>query len=188
VGMRVSHGCMRLYNEDVEEFARLITPGTRAHRDVPVKVGWKGGAMYVEVHEALEEKRAHHVPEEAVADRFHCHPVAPQPTDIDWLEARPPPCSVRVCRCAYRPETRLALIRSLPNHRGLRNSPAPVLRHSAAHEHRHQRSSPTWRLQCPCTAGSKVAPSEAHRRVEVSPGEDRELPSCSPISIFSAAG
>ena len=30
VGMRVSHGCMRLYNEDVEEFARLVTPGTLA--------------------------------------------------------------------------------------------------------------------------------------------------------------
>ncbi|MBK6277313.1 MAG: L,D-transpeptidase [Gammaproteobacteria bacterium] len=41
---------MRLYNEDVEEFARLVTPGTPVRIiDVPVKVGWKGGAMYVEV-------------------------------------------------------------------------------------------------------------------------------------------
>jgi len=52
-------------------------------------VGWKGGAMYVEVHEALEEKRAHHVPEEAVADAISvANRVAPQPTQIDWLEAK----------------------------------------------------------------------------------------------------
>ena len=90
VGMRVSHGCMRLYNDDIAEFARLVKPGTPVRIiDVPVKVGWKGGAMFVEVHEALEEKRSHHVPEEAVADAIAvANRLARQPAEIDWLEAK----------------------------------------------------------------------------------------------------
>lgn len=58
VGMRISHGCIRLYPEDIEELVRRITRGT----DVvvvnqPVKVGWHQGQLYLEVHEPLAEQR-----------------------------------------------------------------------------------------------------------------------------------
>jgi L,D-transpeptidase ErfK/SrfK len=90
VGMRVSHGCMRLYNGDVEDFARRVKPGTPVRIiNSPVKVGWKGGEMYVEVHEALEEHRGAHVPEEAVADGIHiANRLASEPVQIDWVEAK----------------------------------------------------------------------------------------------------
>jgi L,D-transpeptidase ErfK/SrfK len=90
VGMRVSHGCMRLYNGDIEAFAKRVTPGTQVRIiNSPVKVGWKGGAMYVEVHEALEEQRVVHMSEAAVADAIHiANRVTQRPVPIDWVQAK----------------------------------------------------------------------------------------------------
>jgi L,D-transpeptidase ErfK/SrfK len=51
VGMQVSHGCVRLYPEDIERLFPLVSvgaPGEFAYQ--PVKVGLKRGAMYVESH------------------------------------------------------------------------------------------------------------------------------------------
>jgi L,D-transpeptidase ErfK/SrfK len=51
VGMQVSHGCVRLYPEDIERMFPLVsigTPGEFAYQ--PVKVGVRGGAVYVETH------------------------------------------------------------------------------------------------------------------------------------------
>jgi L,D-transpeptidase ErfK/SrfK len=54
VGMNVSHGCIRLYPEDIERlFARVPvgTPGRFVYQ--PIKFGWRGNALYVEVHDDL---------------------------------------------------------------------------------------------------------------------------------------
>jgi L,D-transpeptidase ErfK/SrfK len=90
VGMRVSHGCMRMYNNNVAELAAMVPVGTTVRIiNSPVKVGWKGGAMYVEVHEALEEQRSIHVPEEGVADAIHiANRISSAPVPIDWVEAK----------------------------------------------------------------------------------------------------
>jgi L,D-transpeptidase ErfK/SrfK len=51
VGMQVSHGCVRLYPEDIERLFPLIpvgAPGEFVYQ--PVKVGVKGGQVYVESH------------------------------------------------------------------------------------------------------------------------------------------
>jgi len=90
IGMRVSAGCIRMYNPDVEEFARIVTRGTPVRIiNSPVKVGWKAGGLYVEVHEALEEQREYHVPEADVADAIHlAKRFAPVPVDISWVEAK----------------------------------------------------------------------------------------------------
>jgi L,D-transpeptidase ErfK/SrfK len=51
VGMQVSHGCVRLYPEDIERLFPLVTaglPGEFAYQ--PVKVGRRDGAVLVEVH------------------------------------------------------------------------------------------------------------------------------------------
>jgi len=71
--MRVSAGCIRMYNKDVEQFARRVAKGTSVRIvNAPVKVGWKQAELYVEVHEALEEQREVHVPETiTVADLAH---------------------------------------------------------------------------------------------------------------------
>jgi L,D-transpeptidase ErfK/SrfK len=57
VGMNVSHGCVRLYPEDIERLyskVRIGTPGRFVYQ--PVKFGWRGEALYVEVHDDLYAK------------------------------------------------------------------------------------------------------------------------------------
>jgi len=51
VGRRVSHGCIRLYPEDIPELYRLVPKGTKVIiLRQPVKIGLKGGRIYLEVH------------------------------------------------------------------------------------------------------------------------------------------
>lgn len=56
IGMRVTHGCMRLYPEDSEAVFNEVAVGTAVQLvNQPVKVGWHGGTLYMEVHPPLEE-------------------------------------------------------------------------------------------------------------------------------------
>jgi L,D-transpeptidase ErfK/SrfK len=51
IGMRVSHGCIRLYPEDIEELFTRVAVGTPVTIvDQPVKVGWDGGQLWLQVH------------------------------------------------------------------------------------------------------------------------------------------
>jgi L,D-transpeptidase ErfK/SrfK len=55
VGMRVSHGCIRMYPEDIEKFFPEIPIGTPVHIvNQPIKVGWLNNMLYIEVHPELE--------------------------------------------------------------------------------------------------------------------------------------
>jgi L,D-transpeptidase ErfK/SrfK len=56
VGMRVSHGCVRMLPEDIERLFPQLPVGTPVHIvNQPVKAGWYGGKLYLEVHPPLEE-------------------------------------------------------------------------------------------------------------------------------------
>ena len=58
VGMRVSHGCIRLYPEDIEELFHQVPVGTPVRIiNRPYKVGWRDGILYVEVHPHLKEDK-----------------------------------------------------------------------------------------------------------------------------------
>ena len=51
VGMRVSHGCIRLYPEDISRFFPMVPEGTKVTIvRQPVKVGQREGKVYAEVH------------------------------------------------------------------------------------------------------------------------------------------
>ncbi|UJF25095.1 L,D-transpeptidase family protein [Suttonella sp. R2A3] len=66
VGMRVSHGCIRLYPEAIEELFSMTNHGTNVNIiNQPMKVGFYGGSVYLEYHEPLEEYGIS--PEEALA-------------------------------------------------------------------------------------------------------------------------
>ncbi len=55
LGMRVSHGCIRMYPEDVEYLFDRVRVNTAVRIiDVPVKMGWDGDQLVVEVHPLLE--------------------------------------------------------------------------------------------------------------------------------------
>lgn len=56
IGMRVSHGCVRMYPEDMASLFGMVsthTPVTIINQ--PVKTGWLDGTLYVEVHSPLDE-------------------------------------------------------------------------------------------------------------------------------------
>ena len=56
VGMRVSHGCVRLYPEDIEALYGNVDLGTPVHIvDQPILAGWRNGMLYLEVHPPLSE-------------------------------------------------------------------------------------------------------------------------------------
>jgi L,D-transpeptidase ErfK/SrfK len=56
VGMRVSHGCIRLYPEDIEALFGEVPVGAPVQLiNQPIKVGWLAGALYIEVHPPLDE-------------------------------------------------------------------------------------------------------------------------------------
>lgn len=56
IGMRVTHGCMRMYNKDVEALFNDVPVGTSVHLlNQPYKVGIRGNAILVEAHPYLEE-------------------------------------------------------------------------------------------------------------------------------------
>ena len=51
VGMKVSHGCIRLFPENIEELFDYVRVGQKVEIvDQPVKAGWYGGVLYLEVH------------------------------------------------------------------------------------------------------------------------------------------
>jgi L,D-transpeptidase ErfK/SrfK len=51
IGMRVTHGCVRLYPEDVEALYHQVPVGTPVRIvDQPYKIGWRDGTLYLEAH------------------------------------------------------------------------------------------------------------------------------------------
>jgi L,D-transpeptidase ErfK/SrfK len=55
VGMRVSHGCIRMFPEDIEFLFQHISVNTVVRIiNAPVKIGWDGEALVAEVHPLLE--------------------------------------------------------------------------------------------------------------------------------------
>jgi L,D-transpeptidase ErfK/SrfK len=59
VGMQVTHGCIRMYPEDIEQLFKIVSLGT-AVRIVhqPYKMGWKNDDLYLEVHAPLSGQAA----------------------------------------------------------------------------------------------------------------------------------
>ena len=80
IGRRVSHGCIRLYPEDIAWLFQHVTVGTPVtFVDQPVKAGWSNGDFYVEVH-----------PTQAQIDAIEAKgSFTPQPAaDLDWRVQR----------------------------------------------------------------------------------------------------
>ena len=58
VGMRVTHGCLRMYPEDIERLFEEIPVGTPVHIvNQPIKLGWLAGSLFVELHPPLDEDK-----------------------------------------------------------------------------------------------------------------------------------
>ena len=58
VGMRVTHGCVRMYPEDMEVFFDQVPVNTEVTLvNQPIKVGWYGGQLYIEIHPPMDEDK-----------------------------------------------------------------------------------------------------------------------------------
>jgi L,D-transpeptidase ErfK/SrfK len=56
IGMRVTHGCIRMYPEDVAKLFPEVSVGTPVHLvNQPVKLGWFNNELYMEVSQSLDE-------------------------------------------------------------------------------------------------------------------------------------
>jgi L,D-transpeptidase ErfK/SrfK len=59
VGRHSSRGCIRLYPDDIAGLYARVAPGTRVRViDEPVKIGWIGGELYLEVNPDAEQSFA----------------------------------------------------------------------------------------------------------------------------------
>jgi L,D-transpeptidase ErfK/SrfK len=55
IGMQITHGCIRMYPEDIEELYNSVKVGTRVYIvKQPIKVGWLNNVLYIEAHPDLE--------------------------------------------------------------------------------------------------------------------------------------
>ncbi|WP_256329522.1 L,D-transpeptidase family protein [Nitrosomonas sp. Nm33] len=56
IGMRVTHGCMRMYPEDIEKLFDQVPVGTPVQLvNQPIKLGWLADSLFIELHPPLEE-------------------------------------------------------------------------------------------------------------------------------------
>jgi L,D-transpeptidase ErfK/SrfK len=89
LGMRVTHGCIRLYPKDIDYLFHNVSVGTPVRLvNQPVKLGLLHGQLYVEAHPPLEEHREEfadlftQVVEQVIAltERY--------PQQVDWQALR----------------------------------------------------------------------------------------------------
>ncbi|ESQ16774.1 MAG TPA: L,D-transpeptidase [Chromatiaceae bacterium] len=84
VGMQVSHGCTRMYPEDIEHLFSEVETGTPVKIvDQPYKLGWLGDQLYLEVSaqgEAARNKSAQEVIPASIANA--------KGVVVDWNQVR----------------------------------------------------------------------------------------------------
>jgi len=55
IGMQITHGCVRMYPEDIEALYNSVPIGTPVYIvKQPIKVGWLNNTLYIEAHPDLE--------------------------------------------------------------------------------------------------------------------------------------
>jgi L,D-transpeptidase ErfK/SrfK len=55
IGMQITHGCVRMYPDDIEALYDMVPVGTPVYLvKQPIKVGWLDNVLYIEAHPDLE--------------------------------------------------------------------------------------------------------------------------------------
>ena len=88
VGMQVTHGCIRMYPEDIERFFPTVAVGTPVlivHQ--PNKMGWKNGSLFIEVHAPLEGSDTADARSLTNITRLLVTATQEQSIPIDWARA-----------------------------------------------------------------------------------------------------
>jgi L,D-transpeptidase ErfK/SrfK len=86
VGMRVSHGCIRLFPEDIASLFAMVEPGTPVRIvNQPYKLGWGEGGLYMEAHPPLVEETAEWTSTELT--RLYVAATQEHRVDMRWRDA-----------------------------------------------------------------------------------------------------
>jgi L,D-transpeptidase ErfK/SrfK len=87
VGMRVTHGCVRLYPEDISRLYHEVQVGTPVRIvNQPYKAGWYHGVLYFEGHPALEEDPTATQHDLTPAVRTIILATQQRPARVDWSQ------------------------------------------------------------------------------------------------------
>src|SRR5262245_20857124 len=87
IGMQVTHGCMRLYPEDIEALYGMVAVGTTVTIvNQPYKWGWHDGELLIEVHPPLKED-AVAPPSLTDLTRLIVEATRTKPVAVDWIGA-----------------------------------------------------------------------------------------------------
>ena len=86
VGMRVSHGCIRLYPEDIEGLYKMVPRGTPVRIvDQPYLAGWHDGQLLFTAYEPLEENGGDWLAALELIDRhMRSAPEGASTAPVDW--------------------------------------------------------------------------------------------------------
>lgn len=85
VGMRVTHGCIRLFPEDIEWlFPRVAKQTPVRIINQPLKFGWRGDELFLEVHPQLEEPDEGAGSDMTLVTREYVKATREQSADVDW--------------------------------------------------------------------------------------------------------
>jgi L,D-transpeptidase ErfK/SrfK len=85
VGMQITHGCIRLYPEDIETLFGEVPVGTPVRIvNQRVKTGWDDGALYLEVHAPLDGTDASSVEDMTGLTRAIVAATATRQVIVDW--------------------------------------------------------------------------------------------------------
>ena len=88
VGMQVTHGCIRMYPEDIEQFFKMVAVNTSVrivHQ--PYKMGWRGEQLFMEVHTPLEGQEDRDLHSLTNITRMLVSATQDRTVAIDWAKA-----------------------------------------------------------------------------------------------------
>lgn len=89
VGMRVSHGCIRLYPEDIKTLFPQVAENTPVRIiNEPYKAGWLGETLYIEAHPPLMEQTVEGKSLTPLIEAILASYGEEQQATLDWDQAR----------------------------------------------------------------------------------------------------
>jgi L,D-transpeptidase ErfK/SrfK len=89
VGMAVTHGCIRMYPEDIEELFPMVAVGTPVYLvNEPVKVAWVEGQLLLEAHPPVDAQGQTREPELTVFEGLLEQALGQSVVAIHWDRAR----------------------------------------------------------------------------------------------------
>jgi L,D-transpeptidase ErfK/SrfK len=83
--MQITHGCIRLYPEDIAQLFREVSVGMDVRIvNQRIKTGWVDGALYLEVHHPLEATKPQDVEDMTAVTRAIVAATVVRRVAIDW--------------------------------------------------------------------------------------------------------